>query len=286
MPPLADKDIQDLYAFKDDIEIGVQCLSGKLADLFHDYRLAAFDWDHARGLLSKKDLDGVDPEAGRRREEALARSRMAFAGKAPVLADGFVEQLEEMLRKARHGVTTLRAIMKGWERQHGLEWPFHEGEGAFLAGLEYCADGIEAAVDLVSERIDDAIEAREAASDQRDRLLARIYEAVTRQGEACTRSGTLLAGPERDAANAEVSKWEERLEELEALVPNPPRSHDDILVRAVLARYFEDGDDGRMKSLDDGDVFQRRAARLIEAVLQWHGLDPTRIVNPPGRPGA
>jgi hypothetical protein len=113
--------------------------------------------------------------------------------------------------------------------------------------------------------------------------LASIHEVIARLREANVIAGKLLAGPEFDAAEAEVIRWEERLEELEARIPNPPRSPHDILLRAVVARYFDGVADGPMESLG-GDVFERRAARLIESVLQWHGFDPAKIVDLPGRP--
>lgn len=108
-------------------------------------------------------------------------------------------------------------------------------------------------------------------------LLDRILEAMAAQRAANKVAGGRLFGPEFDAAEAEVRTWDKRIEELEAEIPNPPRSDGDIVMRAVLARWFVLEDlSGVMTALDDGDVCDKRAARLIEAVLQRHGLDPAK----------
>jgi hypothetical protein len=77
-------------------------------------------------------------------------------------------------------------------------------------------------------------------------------------------------GPEFDAANDKIDRWMAKLDELEAQIPNPPRSYVDLVILAEIARAGADvGGDGRMAELDDNDCFERPAARLIEAVLQF-----------------
>jgi len=95
---------------------------------------------------------GVEEPAEGRPEPAQADAGSAGVGDAPP-ADGLLHELDEMLAKARQGVTTLRTVVQGWEAQHGPHRPFDDGDGGFLASLDFCADGIEATVNLISERI-------------------------------------------------------------------------------------------------------------------------------------
>jgi hypothetical protein len=107
-------------------------------------------------------------------------------------------------------------------------------------------------------------------------LLESILEAMAAHRAADTVAGRLV-GDDYRAAEAKVIEWGERLAELEDEIPNPPRGDADIAMRAVLARYSADEHrDGTMAALDDGDVCDSRAARLIEAVLQCYGLDPAK----------
>jgi hypothetical protein len=70
------------------------------------------------------------------------------------------EELEEMLCQARRGVTTLRAVLESWERQHGMppKVPFHECDCTLLPSVGFCADGIEGLLDRISARISEAVE--------------------------------------------------------------------------------------------------------------------------------
>jgi hypothetical protein len=61
---------------------------------------------------------------------------------------------------------------------------------------------------------------------------------------------------------------------VEAQVANPPGSYGDVVALAEIVRSGADvRRDGRMAELDQDDVFQRPAARLVEAVLQFAGRD-------------
>jgi hypothetical protein len=132
-PALIWRAILGMRGHRDKIEIGVDSLTEALD------RLAD------RTGLTAAIEGGWDPEG-----DAPAMQGLAAAGAG----------LDELLGKARQGVTALRTIVKGWEREHGPHRPFYEGEGSFLASLEYCADGIEATVNLISDRIDEACEGR------------------------------------------------------------------------------------------------------------------------------
>lgn len=167
MPQLADHELKDIYEFAGDAETSAQCLRHTLNSVFHEYRLRAHDWDVARGLLSPEQLEnGADAETESRREQARARARrqMAPASDDADHAGGLLLELEEMLCKARQGVTALRTVMKGWESEHGPGRPFYEGEASLLASFAFCADGVEATLNLASDRIDDAIEGQSPPS--------------------------------------------------------------------------------------------------------------------------
>src|SRR5262245_57540265 len=105
--------------------------------------------------------------------------------------------------------------------------------------------------------------------------MARYDEAVGVQAK-------LYPGAEHDAAEAEVMRWTATLKELEAQVPNPPRSYADLVLLAEIGRHGANlGRDGRMAELDANDVFARPAARLIEAVLHFTGSDIGKALAPP-----
>jgi hypothetical protein len=80
------------------------------------------------------------------------------AGRSPLLDLDLA--LDEPLCKARQGVTTLRTVVDGWERRHGLDRQFRDGDAEFLASLDFCADSIEAALARMSASIDTAVEGR------------------------------------------------------------------------------------------------------------------------------
>jgi hypothetical protein len=74
--------------------------------------------------------------------------------------DKLTGDLDEMLCKVRQGVTALRTVVKGWERAHGPQKLIDEDDAAFLASLDFCADGIETTIELIADRVDDEIEGR------------------------------------------------------------------------------------------------------------------------------
>ena len=122
----------------------------------------------------------------------------------------------------------------------------------------------------------EAIIAKAIAPDrQPSTLLPKVREAVARLNEGFQFLGPQHPGSEEeDAAEAEVSRRQAALEELEKQVPNPPHSYGDLVALAEIARAgAEVRCDGRMAELDQRDVFQRPAARLVEAVLQFAGRD-------------
>ncbi len=122
----------------------------------------------------------------------------------------------------------------------------------------------------------EAIIAKAIAPDrQPSTLLPKVREAVARLNEGFQFLGPQHPGSEEeDAAEAEVSRRQAALEELEKQDPNPPHSYGDLVALAEIARAgAEVRCDGRMAELDQRDVFQRPAARLVEAVLQFAGRD-------------
>jgi hypothetical protein len=106
------------------------------------------------------------------------------------------------------------------------------------------------------------------ATDSYD--VVEVRRVVARLAESREATGKLHDGPEFEAANGNIDRWKAKLDELEAQVPNPPRSFNDLVILAEIARAGADvGKDGGMVELDDDDCFERPAARLIEAVLQF-----------------
>jgi hypothetical protein len=114
-------------------------------------------------------------------------------------------------------------------------------------------------------------------------LAAQLREAMVRHRAADAHQGSLSPSDTAyAAAGAEERRCKERLDELEEEIPSPPESAEDILLRAVLARYHADETpDGTMGGLDSPCVFEYSASYLVEAVLQWHGLDPTKVIALP-----
>jgi hypothetical protein len=96
-------------------------------------------------------------------------------------------------------------------------------------------------------------------------LLLKVREVVARLAGARNACGKLRLGDEFDRANVEISRLQDELDELEAAVPSPPRSHDDLVVLAEIVHGDAEVDsDGRLVELDEP-----AAARLVEAVLQF-----------------
>jgi hypothetical protein len=100
-------------------------------------------------------------------------------------------------------------------------------------------------------------------------LLAKAKAIMARKDAVVRTIGRLLDGPEFDDGEAELTRLQAELEDLEAEIPSPPQSFGDLVVRAEIARYGADvRKDGTMAEAGDDDVFVGPAARLVEAVLQ------------------
>ena len=105
-------------------------------------------------------------------------------------------------------------------------------------------------------------------------LSPRIRELTALIFDGFKRQGPLLPGPEADAVQAQIDQWQDELEELEDQIPSPPRSFADLIAWAEIARCGADlRPDGTMGEFEEDDVFQRPAARLVQAVLQYSGMD-------------
>jgi len=120
-----------------------------------------------------------------------------------------------------------------------------------------------------------------------DALAAEIRAAMARKTAAETACGKLHAGPEFDRAEALAHK---RCDELRALVdrlPSPPRTFGDLAFMAeIAAHYAVRHANGRMHALelDNGDMFDLSAARLIEAVLQLAEARHAAVAAPAAPP--
>jgi len=103
-------------------------------------------------------------------------------------------------------------------------------------------------------------------------LRIRLRKAMAKADTALQVASRLLPGAECDRAEAERAQWLDEIAAMEAEIPNPPRSFEDLVTRAEVARYGGDVVDGKlMEAEDEEDVFTGPAARLIEAVLQFSG---------------
>lgn len=101
-------------------------------------------------------------------------------------------------------------------------------------------------------------------------LRIRLRKAMAKADAALQIACGLLPGAECDFAEAERAQWLEEIAAMEAEIPNPPRSFEDLVARAEIARYGGDVVDGKlMEAEDEEDVFLGPAGRLIEAVLQF-----------------
>ena len=106
-------------------------------------------------------------------------------------------------------------------------------------------------------------------SHENAELATEIRAAMARKTAAETACGKLHAGPEFDRAGALAHKRCDELRALVARLPNPPRTFGDLALMAEIAFHHAVRDaNGRMHALDDDDMFNLSAARLIEAVLQ------------------
>jgi hypothetical protein len=113
-------------------------------------------------------------------------------------------------------------------------------------------------------------------------LSPRIRELTALIFDGFERSGPLPPrGAEAAAVEAEIDRWQNELESLEDQIPSPPRSFGDLVAWAEIARCGADlRPDGTMGECEEGDIFQRPAARLVEAVLQHSEAADRALMSP------
>jgi hypothetical protein len=103
-------------------------------------------------------------------------------------------------------------------------------------------------------------------------LRVRLRSAMAKADAAVKVAGRLMPGAEFDLAEAEVARCAEGIRAIEDEIPSPPRSFEDLVARAEIARHGGEVLDGKLKEAEDReDTFQGPAARLIVAVLQFGG---------------
>ena len=104
-------------------------------------------------------------------------------------------------------------------------------------------------------------------------LLAQIRDTARRLEEAFDVYGKIKPNDtEEPAAQAKIDQIENELEAMEGQIPSPPQTFTDLLAWAEIARAGADiRKDGTIAETSERDVFQRPAARLVEAVLQMAG---------------
>jgi hypothetical protein len=107
-------------------------------------------------------------------------------------------------------------------------------------------------------------------------LLTRIRETAARLEDAFEAHAKVIPGdPVEGTAEDRVEQIEAELEALEGEIPSPPQSFADLVAWAEIARAGADvRDDGTLGEASAPDVFERPAARLVEAVLQFGGSSP------------
>jgi hypothetical protein len=104
-------------------------------------------------------------------------------------------------------------------------------------------------------------------------LLTKIRETAARLEEAHEVHAKVRPGdPVEDAVEARIDQLQGDLEDLEGQIPTPPQSFVDLVAWAEIARAGAGiHKDGTIAKTEEDDVFQRPAARLMEAVLQMGG---------------
>jgi hypothetical protein len=113
-------------------------------------------------------------------------------------------------------------------------------------------------------------------------LLIKIRETVARLGDAFDAYGKLTPKhPAEDAVQARIDQFESELENLEHQIPSPPQSFADLVAWAEIAHagagiYADE----RIDAAQADDVFERPAARLMEAVLQMGGCSRVLVMSP------
>lgn len=121
-----------------------------------------------------------------------------------------------------------------------------------------------------------------ATGNNRTSLLrTEIAKATAQATKALHVMANLRAGAEHDLAEADLDYWEERVEQLEGEIPNPPQCFEDLVARAEIALHGGDVVDGKlMEAENHEDVFLGPAARLIEAVLQFPRTTSMTAMSP------
>lgn len=112
--------------------------------------------------------------------------------------------------------------------------------------------------------------ASSVASSPPPRLAQYIRATISRLHEGWDVLEHLVKGPEFHVAEADVEALTDELRALEEQL-FPPSSCGDLVLLAEIARCGAGVVNGRMVELDEDDAFLRRAARLIEAVMQFDG---------------
>ena len=106
-------------------------------------------------------------------------------------------------------------------------------------------------------------------------LVDKIRDTIERSDALYPVLGKLRAGAKFDEKKAEALHNEIR--QLETQIPDPPQSFMDLLARAEIARFGADrNESGEMAELTSQDVFEGRAARLIDAVIQFGERETSR----------
>src|SRR5262245_12415713 len=101
-------------------------------------------------------------------------------------------------------------------------------------------------------------------------LLVKIKEALARTVALHDVLGELLPGAHFDAVEKKLAARYHEITQLEAQIPDPPKSITDLLSRAEIARFGADLDkNGEIAELTSQGVFQGPSARLIDAVIQF-----------------
>jgi hypothetical protein len=100
-------------------------------------------------------------------------------------------------------------------------------------------------------------------------LRMRLRKAMARSDAALQAVGSLPQGARFDLAEAALNQWEGEIAAMEKEIPHPPRSFEDLVARAEIARHGGDVVDGKlMEAENEEDVFVGPAARRLDGVVQ------------------
>jgi hypothetical protein len=144
-PRLSDKDVEDIYRYATEIDTGIGDLRGKLAELFHDYRLAAF--------------------AANGGEAAALAQEAADEDAIPV---EMPEDLQRLVDDSKAGIDTFRVVWHNYNIDDILR---QSGRADRIAdALWFCIGTVEGHLTRMQELIAAAIKAandKEIAAEQR-----------------------------------------------------------------------------------------------------------------------